>query len=83
MIWQVGGPLHDGSSVELGFEPGALRLRGRGLTTRPPRPLGFQRRIEFCGVDFMLEIHVGGLPIMEISHYKTHCSPSEGPCNRL
>ncbi|GBN75778.1 hypothetical protein AVEN_186424-1 [Araneus ventricosus] len=29
---------HDGSSVEAGFEPGTLRLQGRGLTTRSPRP---------------------------------------------
>ncbi|GBM15926.1 hypothetical protein AVEN_270596-1 [Araneus ventricosus] len=27
-----------GSSVELGFEPGTLRLKRRDLTTRPPRP---------------------------------------------
>ncbi|GBM85758.1 hypothetical protein AVEN_127478-1, partial [Araneus ventricosus] len=32
-------PNHDGSSVELGFEPGDLQLRGRHLNTRPPRSL--------------------------------------------
>ncbi|GBM84582.1 hypothetical protein AVEN_187992-1 [Araneus ventricosus] len=31
-------PTHDGSSVESGFEPGALRSRSRDLTTRPPQP---------------------------------------------
>ncbi|GBM55186.1 hypothetical protein AVEN_182139-1 [Araneus ventricosus] len=30
--------MHDRSSVESGFEPGALRNRGRYLTTRPSRP---------------------------------------------
>ncbi|GBN27212.1 hypothetical protein AVEN_72562-1 [Araneus ventricosus] len=29
--------MHDGSSVESGFEPGTLQLRGRHLTTRSPR----------------------------------------------
>ncbi|GBN35405.1 hypothetical protein AVEN_35410-1 [Araneus ventricosus] len=32
------GPIHDGSSVESGFEPGTLRFRSRDLTTWPPRP---------------------------------------------
>ncbi|GBL78886.1 hypothetical protein AVEN_48866-1 [Araneus ventricosus] len=31
-------PIHEGSSVELGFEHGTLRLIGRHLTTRPMRP---------------------------------------------
>ncbi|GBM47301.1 hypothetical protein AVEN_172244-1 [Araneus ventricosus] len=33
------GPIHDGSSVESGFESGTLRPRSRHLTTRPLRPL--------------------------------------------
>ncbi|GBM07613.1 hypothetical protein AVEN_230046-1 [Araneus ventricosus] len=40
MIWRATGPIHGGSSVESGFEPGTLRSQGRGPTTRPPRPLG-------------------------------------------
>ncbi|GBM91624.1 hypothetical protein AVEN_166667-1 [Araneus ventricosus] len=39
MIWRTTGPIHGGSSVESGFEPAALRSRGRDLTTRPPRPI--------------------------------------------
>ncbi|GBO18564.1 hypothetical protein AVEN_201325-1 [Araneus ventricosus] len=35
MIWRAAGPIHGGSSVESGFEPAALRSRGRGLATRP------------------------------------------------
>ncbi|GBO20852.1 hypothetical protein AVEN_130428-1, partial [Araneus ventricosus] len=38
MIWLSTGPMHDGSSVESGFEPGALQPQGRGLATRPPPP---------------------------------------------
>ncbi|GBM89774.1 hypothetical protein AVEN_196283-1 [Araneus ventricosus] len=47
-------PIHGGSSVESGFEPGTLRPQSRDLTTRPPRPYndwksalesGFKRRI--------------------------------------
>ncbi|GBN91324.1 hypothetical protein AVEN_133421-1 [Araneus ventricosus] len=46
-IWprRIGGRqprLHGGSSVESGFEPGIVRLQGRGLTTRPPRPNSFR-----------------------------------------
>ncbi|GBO02813.1 hypothetical protein AVEN_5370-1 [Araneus ventricosus] len=36
MIWLATGPIHDGSSVESGFEPEALLPRSRGLATRPP-----------------------------------------------
>ncbi|GBM28601.1 hypothetical protein AVEN_72175-1 [Araneus ventricosus] len=39
MIWRAAGPIHGGSSVKLGFEPGTLRPQSRGLTTRPPRPM--------------------------------------------
>ncbi|GBO41320.1 hypothetical protein AVEN_257146-1 [Araneus ventricosus] len=42
MIWRAPGPIHGGSSVELGFEPAALRSGGRGLATRPPRPPTFR-----------------------------------------
>ncbi|GBM52947.1 hypothetical protein AVEN_111302-1 [Araneus ventricosus] len=38
MICRATGPMHGGSSVGLGFEPGALRPQGRGLTTRLPWP---------------------------------------------
>ncbi|GBO45845.1 hypothetical protein AVEN_164697-1 [Araneus ventricosus] len=38
MIWRATGPIHGGSSVESGLEPGALRFQSRDLTTRPPRP---------------------------------------------
>ncbi|GBM86703.1 hypothetical protein AVEN_222226-1 [Araneus ventricosus] len=31
------GPIYGGSSVESGFEPGALRSQCRDLTTRPQR----------------------------------------------
>ncbi|GBN51888.1 hypothetical protein AVEN_59515-1 [Araneus ventricosus] len=31
-------PIHGGSSVESGLEPGTLRPQSRDLTTRPPRP---------------------------------------------
>ncbi|GBN30195.1 hypothetical protein AVEN_226539-1 [Araneus ventricosus] len=37
MIWRAAGPIHGGSSVESGFEPGAFRPQSRDLTTRPPR----------------------------------------------
>ncbi|GBM10950.1 hypothetical protein AVEN_171435-1, partial [Araneus ventricosus] len=30
------GPIHDGASLESGFEPLTLRDRGRHITTRPP-----------------------------------------------
>ncbi|GBN77973.1 hypothetical protein AVEN_129811-1 [Araneus ventricosus] len=39
MIWRPAGLIHDGSSVESGFEPATLRSRGRDLSIRPPRPL--------------------------------------------
>ncbi|GBN64492.1 hypothetical protein AVEN_218258-1 [Araneus ventricosus] len=32
------GPIHGGSSVESGFEPGTLRSQSRDLTTRQSRP---------------------------------------------
>ncbi|GBO35780.1 hypothetical protein AVEN_199554-1 [Araneus ventricosus] len=38
MVQRAAGPIHGGSSVESGFEPGALRPQGRDLATRPPRP---------------------------------------------
>ncbi|GBM50046.1 hypothetical protein AVEN_172927-1 [Araneus ventricosus] len=31
-------PIHGGSSVESGFEPGTLRPQSRDLTSRPPQP---------------------------------------------
>ncbi|GBM77606.1 hypothetical protein AVEN_165632-1 [Araneus ventricosus] len=31
-------PIHGGSSVESGFEPGTLQPQSRNLTTRPPQP---------------------------------------------
>ncbi|GBM55039.1 hypothetical protein AVEN_146084-1 [Araneus ventricosus] len=34
--------IHDGSSVESGIEPGTLRTRGPGLTTRQPRSQGLK-----------------------------------------
>ncbi|GBO26479.1 hypothetical protein AVEN_270029-1 [Araneus ventricosus] len=39
MIWRAAGPIHGGSSVESGFEPGTLRSQSRYLTTRPPLSL--------------------------------------------
>ncbi|GBM29647.1 hypothetical protein AVEN_125294-1 [Araneus ventricosus] len=38
MIQRTLGPIHDGSSVESGFEPGALRSQSRDLATMPQRP---------------------------------------------
>ncbi|GBM31383.1 hypothetical protein AVEN_99603-1 [Araneus ventricosus] len=38
MIYGAAGPIHGGSPVESGFEPGTLRPRRRELSTRPPRP---------------------------------------------
>ncbi|GBO43178.1 hypothetical protein AVEN_171537-1 [Araneus ventricosus] len=38
MIWRAAGPIHGGSTVESGLGPGAMRLQGQDLTTRPPRP---------------------------------------------
>ncbi|GBN25947.1 hypothetical protein AVEN_273348-1 [Araneus ventricosus] len=38
MIWRATGPIHGGSSVESGFEPGTFRSQGRDLTITPPRP---------------------------------------------
>ncbi|GBN64255.1 hypothetical protein AVEN_68634-1 [Araneus ventricosus] len=38
MIERATGPIHGGSSLESGFEPGTLLLQSRDLTTRPPRP---------------------------------------------
>ncbi|GBM55924.1 hypothetical protein AVEN_55860-1 [Araneus ventricosus] len=39
MIYCAAGPIHFPiSSVESGFEHATRRPRGRGLTTRPPRP---------------------------------------------
>ncbi|GBO05487.1 hypothetical protein AVEN_57977-1 [Araneus ventricosus] len=40
-------PIHCGSSVESGFEPGTLRPQSRDLTTRPPRPETMLR--SYCG----------------------------------
>ncbi|GBL93988.1 hypothetical protein AVEN_76707-1 [Araneus ventricosus] len=40
----------DGSSVESGFEPGALLPQSRDLTTRPPRPLKFLKETLTIGV---------------------------------
>ncbi|GBL86629.1 hypothetical protein AVEN_194872-1 [Araneus ventricosus] len=37
-VWLATSPIYGGSAVKLGFEPGALLLQSRGLTTRPPRP---------------------------------------------
>ncbi|GBN72266.1 hypothetical protein AVEN_161408-1 [Araneus ventricosus] len=37
MIERATGPMHGGSSVESGFEPGTLWPRSRDLTTWPPR----------------------------------------------
>ncbi|GBM14044.1 hypothetical protein AVEN_209938-1 [Araneus ventricosus] len=34
---RLSGPIQGGSSVESGFEPGALRPQSRDPTTRPPR----------------------------------------------
>ncbi|GBO44083.1 hypothetical protein AVEN_113708-1 [Araneus ventricosus] len=55
MIYRSTGPIHDGSSVESGFEPGTLRLRGRDLTTRTPRHRSISMendknniRVHFC-----------------------------------
>ncbi|GBN34770.1 hypothetical protein AVEN_209528-1 [Araneus ventricosus] len=38
MIWRATGPIHGGSSMESGFEPGTLWPKSRDLTTRPLRP---------------------------------------------
>ncbi|GBN19712.1 hypothetical protein AVEN_91959-1, partial [Araneus ventricosus] len=35
MSQRASGLIHDGSWLELCFEPGTLRIRGRHLTTRP------------------------------------------------
>ncbi|GBN08195.1 hypothetical protein AVEN_57211-1 [Araneus ventricosus] len=43
---------HYGSSVESGFEPGALRLHGRDHATWPLRPLSLQIRKENKASDF-------------------------------
>ncbi|GBL96353.1 hypothetical protein AVEN_238710-1 [Araneus ventricosus] len=51
MIWCATGPIHGGSSVELGFEPATLRSRGRDLTTRAPRPQPVLRNVtEVCPI---------------------------------
>ncbi|GBO39423.1 hypothetical protein AVEN_113781-1 [Araneus ventricosus] len=39
MIQRATGPIHVGSSVESGFEPGTLPPQSRDLTTMPPQPL--------------------------------------------
>ncbi|GBM80213.1 hypothetical protein AVEN_203725-1 [Araneus ventricosus] len=39
MILRATGPIHVGSSVESGFESGALPPQSRNLTTRPPQPM--------------------------------------------
>ncbi|GBO31877.1 hypothetical protein AVEN_189161-1 [Araneus ventricosus] len=36
MGWRATDPIHDGPSVESGFEPGTLRHQGQDLNTRPP-----------------------------------------------
>ncbi|GBN40814.1 hypothetical protein AVEN_156746-1 [Araneus ventricosus] len=38
LIQRAADKIHGGSSVELGFEPAALRTRGQNLTTSPPWP---------------------------------------------
>ncbi|GBM14214.1 hypothetical protein AVEN_167301-1 [Araneus ventricosus] len=38
MVWGATGLIHDGSSVESGFEPGIRGPQSRDLTTKPPRP---------------------------------------------
>ncbi|GBM89893.1 hypothetical protein AVEN_172168-1 [Araneus ventricosus] len=53
MIWRAAGPIHGGSSVEMGLEPGTLLPQSRDLTTRPPGPDGkmeFQRLPDSCEV---------------------------------
>ncbi|GBN93757.1 hypothetical protein AVEN_177388-1 [Araneus ventricosus] len=40
MIWLATGPIHCGSSVKSGSEPGVLRPHSRDITTRTPRPWG-------------------------------------------
>ncbi|GBM08809.1 hypothetical protein AVEN_999-1 [Araneus ventricosus] len=45
MIWREAGPVHGGSSVGLGFEPGVLWPQGRGLTTRPRRLLDMLEQV--------------------------------------
>ncbi|GBO10339.1 hypothetical protein AVEN_110193-1 [Araneus ventricosus] len=39
MVWRAAGLIHGGSSVESGFETGALRPQGRDPTIRPPPSL--------------------------------------------
>ncbi|GBL72237.1 hypothetical protein AVEN_115206-1 [Araneus ventricosus] len=63
MNWRATGPIHGGSSVESGFEPGTLRPQSRDLTTRPPRPfIGQKNYIQCLNMD---KIHVRTINAME------------------
>ncbi|GBN79791.1 hypothetical protein AVEN_29769-1 [Araneus ventricosus] len=44
MIYRGTGPIHGGSSVESGFDPGALRTQSRDLTHRLPWPGVFREK---------------------------------------
>ncbi|GBN85792.1 hypothetical protein AVEN_95172-1 [Araneus ventricosus] len=66
---RLAGPIHGGSSVESGLEPGTLWPQSRDLTTRPPRPpglfldgpLNFESRSDDKGDIWALDdIPVGG-----------------------
>ncbi|GBN09682.1 hypothetical protein AVEN_110925-1 [Araneus ventricosus] len=47
-VWRATGPIHDGSSVESGLEPGSPWSRGRDFTTRPPKTLGQRNLANSC-----------------------------------
>ncbi|GBM64680.1 hypothetical protein AVEN_222950-1, partial [Araneus ventricosus] len=48
------GPIHDGPSVESGLEPGVLRLSGRHLITRTPRPQFSLKRYKKRGIEAVM-----------------------------
>ncbi|GBM60456.1 hypothetical protein AVEN_117969-1 [Araneus ventricosus] len=60
LIRRATDPMHGGSSVESGFEPGTFRLRNRDLTTRSLRPHNNLRSFQqFCSsLDFLACVHI-------------------------
>ncbi|GBN59897.1 hypothetical protein AVEN_94220-1 [Araneus ventricosus] len=47
-------PIHDGSLVESGFEPGALRLGSRQFSTKPKRTQFSLKRYKKIGIEAVI-----------------------------
>ncbi|GBL82699.1 hypothetical protein AVEN_263760-1 [Araneus ventricosus] len=49
--------IHGGYLVDSGFEPGTLRLQGRGLNSRPPRPHMERRKMKFWSTSRAFDLY--------------------------